>query len=179
MKHNQKRNRTIAYIGMFTALAIILGYLELLIPFSFGIPGVKLGLANIMTVIVLYLLGTKEATAVSLIRIVVVNLLFGGLYGMLYSMAGGILSLVCMALLKKTDRFSIMGISMVGGIMHNVGQMIIAIFVVEELRLIYYLPVLLFSGVITGLINGIISMKVCRRLSLFFTKRECISAIGE
>ena len=165
MKQGQGRAVTVSTIGIFTAAAIICGYLETLIPFHIGIPGVKLGLANIMTVIVLYLFGPKEAAAVSLIRITVVSLLFGNLYSMIYSLAGGVLSFVCMILCKRVKQFGITGVSMAGGITHNIGQLFVAVLIVEELKLVYYIPVLLLSGVLTGLLIGLISGKVCDRLS--------------
>ncbi len=154
----------VAYFGVFTALALIFSYIESLIPINFGIPGAKLGLANLMVVIALYKIGTQEAYVLSLTRIILSGFLFGNLFGILYSLAGGILSLSLMAILKKTDQFSIIGISMVGAVFHNVGQLIIAGIVVESTNVIYYMPTLLIAGLVTGFVIGIISAETIKRL---------------
>lgn len=147
----------IPYLGLFTAGAIILSYIENMIPFYFGIPGVKLGLTNIMILIILYLTGTKDAFLVSIVRIVLTGFLFTNFYSLLYSLAGGIISLIVMSLLKRTDKFSMIGVSVVGGIFHNAAQILVAIFVVETVSIAYYLPILIISGVITGMLIGILS----------------------
>lgn len=156
--------KKVAYFGVFTALALIFSYIESLIPINFGIPGAKLGLANLMVVIVLYKMGAKEAYMLSMVRIVLSGFLFGNLFGILYSLAGGILSLSIMTLLKKTDKFSIIGISMAGAVCHNIGQLIIAGIVVESANVIYYMPALLIVGLATGLVIGIISSETIKRL---------------
>lgn len=156
--------KKVAYFGVFTALALIFSYIESLIPINFSIPGAKLGLANLMVVIVLYKMGAKEAYMLSMVRIVLSGFLFGNLFGILYSLAGGILSLSVMTLLKKTDQFSIIGISMVGAVFHNLGQLIIAGIVVESTNVIYYMPALLIVGLVTGFIIGIISAETIKRL---------------
>jgi heptaprenyl diphosphate synthase len=156
--------KKVAYFGVFTALALIFSYIESLIPINFGIPGAKLGLANLMVVIVLYKMGAKEAYMLSMVRIVLSGFLFGNLFGILYSLAGGILSLSIMTLLKKTDKFSIIGISMAGAVCHNIGQLIIAGIVVESTNVIYYMPALLIVGLATGLVIGIISSETIKRL---------------
>jgi len=156
--------KKVAYFGVFTALALIFSYIESLIPINFGIPGAKLGLANLMIVIALYKMGTKEAYMLSLVRIVLSGFLFGNLFGILYSLSGGILSLSVMTLLKKTDQFSIIGISMAGAVFHNLGQLIIAGIVVESANVIYYMPALLIVGLATGFIIGIISSETVKRL---------------
>ena len=140
-----RKNRA-AVFGVFTALALIFSYVELLIPINFGIPGAKLGLANLVIVIVLYKTDWKEALLLSVVRIILAGFLFGNLFGILYSLAGGILSLAVMTLLKKTGAFSVIGVSMAGGVSHNVGQLIIAMLVVETYAVGYYLPVLLITG---------------------------------
>ena len=156
--------KKVAYFGVFTALALIFSYIESLIPINFGIPGAKLGLANLMVVIVLYKMGAKEAYMLSMVRIVLSGFLFGNLFGIIYSLAGGILSLSIMTLLKKTDKFSIIGISMAGAVCHNIGQLIIAGIVVESTNVIYYMPALLIVGLATGLVIGIISSETIKRL---------------
>lgn len=154
----------VAYFGVFTAFALIMGYIESMIPFYFGIPGVKLGLTNIVIVIALYVMGVKEAFLLNAARIVLVGFLFGSLYSIIYSLAGGMLSLLVMVLLKKTGRFSVGGVSIAGGISHNIGQILVAVFVVETASIAYYLPVLLIAGTITGFLIGIICSEILKRL---------------
>ena len=160
-----KRGR-VAVFGVFTALALIFSYVELLIPINFGIPGAKLGLSNLVIIIVLYKTDWKEALLLSVVRIVLAGFLFGNLFGILYSLAGGILSLAVMALLKRSGAFSIIGDSMAGGVSHNVGQLIMAMLVVETYAVGYYLPVLLIAGLITGTLIGIAGREMLKRLDL-------------
>lgn len=164
MKNDRATGKKVAYLGIFASLAILFGYIETLIPFPFGIPGMKLGLANIMTVTILYLFGTKEAAIVSAVRILVVSMLFGSLYSMLYSLAGAVLSLIVMLLMKRVKQFNITGVSISGGISHNIGQLFVAVLVVSEMRLTSYIPFLIISGAVTGLLNGIISGILVQRL---------------
>jgi len=128
-------NKKIAYLGLMTALALIFSYVEALIPVNFGIPGVKLGLANIVAVIALYLFGFPAAFAVQILRILLSGFLFGNMYSIIYSLSGGLLSITCMYILKKTDIFSMLGISIAGGIIHNIGQLIVAMIVMKQIRL--------------------------------------------
>lgn len=158
------KNRA-AYFGVFTALALIFSYIESLIPINFGIPGVKLGLANLLIVIFLYKRSAPEALILSIVRIVLAGFLFGNLFSIIYSLAGGIVSLFMMTLMKKSERFSIMGVSIVGGVSHNIGQLLVAMVVVETYSIGYYFPVLLISGVITGLLIGITANEVLKRIS--------------
>lgn len=137
--------RQAAYCAMLTALAMIFGYVEALIPFGFGIPGVKLGLANIVIVLALYILPAYQAFAIQLMRIVLVSFLFGNLSMMIYSLAGGILSFLAMDLLKRADGFSITGVSIAGGVSHNLGQLIVAVLVVQNLRIAFYFPALMIE----------------------------------
>ena len=150
-------HKRIAYDGLFAALAILMGYVEFLIPLPIPIPGIKLGLANVIIIIMLYFLDTKSAFFVSLIRVLLSGLLFAGFAGLLYSLAGAMCSFVVMALLKKTGKCSIIGVSVSGGIFHNVGQIIVAALVVENVKMTYYLPFLLVSGVVTGVLIGIVA----------------------
>jgi heptaprenyl diphosphate synthase len=154
----------VAYFGIFTALAMILSYVESLLPLFWGIPGVKLGLANSMSLTILYLMGVPAAFLISFIRIVLTGFLFGNAFSIVYSLAGALLSLTVMILLKKTGVFSMVGISMAGGIAHNIGQIIVAIFLVENLNLLYYLPVLLIAGAATGFVIGLLSREILRRI---------------
>lgn len=157
------KNR-VAYFGVFTALALIFSYVETLIPFNFGIPGVKLGLANLIIVIALYKMRLSDVYLLSIVRVLLNGFIFGNYFSIIYSLAGGLLSLSVMALLKKSNGFSIFGISMAGGIMHNVGQLIVAMIVVETLSVAYYVPVLLVSGLITGFVIGVASGEMLKRL---------------
>ena len=153
-----------AYIGLFLAVALICSYIETLIPFSFGIPGVKLGLTNIVIVLMLYTVGTKESLLVSVLRIVLVGFLFGNLFSILYSMAGGLLSFVVMALLKRTDRLGCVSVSVAGGISHNIGQILVAAIIVNNFNIMFYIPVLLLAGLLTGLVIGILAQELFVRL---------------
>lgn len=154
----------VAYFGVFTALALIFSYVESLIPIHMGIPGVKLGLANLIIVIALYKMSIKEAYILSVVRIVLAGFMFGNLFAILYSLAGGILSLTTMCILRRTDKFSVFGISMAGGVFHNVGQLIMAMIVLESVSIGYYFPVLLISGLVTGFVIGVISNEMLKRL---------------
>lgn len=158
------RSKKIAFLGVFIALALICSYVESLIPFYFGIPGVKLGLANIVVVIMLYTIGEKEAFAVSMLRIVLAGFLFGNLFSILYSLAGGLLSFLVMYLIKKFGLLGVVPVSVCGGISHNIGQIVVAAFVVENYNIFYYIPVLLIAGTITGFLIGIVGQEIILRL---------------
>lgn len=153
----------VAVFGVFTSLALILSYVELLIPINFGIPGMKLGLANLLVVILLYKGCPRDALLLSVIRIVLSGLIFGNMFSIFYSLGGGLLSLAVMVFLKKTGQFTVAGISIGGGASHNVGQLLVAMFVVQTYQVGYYLPVLLIAGVITGAVIGILSAEVLKR----------------
>lgn len=157
------KNR-VAYFGVFTALALMFSYIETMIPIQFGVPGIKLGFANIMIVIILYKSSAKEALLLSIVRIMLSGFLFGNLSSIIYSIAGGVLSLGIMTLLKKQGGFSVIGVSVAGGVSHNVGQLIVAMLVVETYQVGYYFPVLLVAGVLTGLGIGVVSQEVLKRI---------------
>lgn len=159
-----KKSKRIAVFGLMTALAFTFSYLESLIPFNFGIPGIKLGLANLVTVTALYVLPKRDAFWISVIRIVLSGLTFGGVFTMLYSLAGGILSFALMLAAQKNKQFSVIGVSVTGGVAHNAGQIIVAAAVMNTVRIVYYFPVLLISGLITGLLIGIVSNIIILRL---------------
>lgn len=166
---SSRRIRFLAMSAMFACLALIFSYVEALIPFDAGIPGVKLGLANLVIIIALYEMGFRYALTINLIRIFISGLLFSGVFGMLYSLAGGVLSLTVMALLKKTGLFSMAGVSMAGGVAHNMGQLLAAAAVVSNLHMFLYFPVLMWSGLVTGILIGITSFIIDDKLpkSLF------------
>ena len=156
--------RKTAYLGLLAAAAILCGYVEFLIPFNFGIPGIKLGLSNFVILIVLYTYGYPGALTVSIVRVLVTGFLFGNLFSMAYGLAGAVLSLTVMALLKRTGKFALVGISAAGGACHNIGQMIVAYAVTPALPLLWYLPVLMIAGVVTGIIIGIIAGIILSRV---------------
>ena len=154
---NMSKAKTVAFMGIFCTLALILSYLESLIPISFGIPGVKLGLANLVIVFMLYFMKPGYAVIVNLVRVVLAGLLFGNVFGIIYSAAGAIVSFLVMWPLSRIKKFSVIGVSVAGGIAHNMGQLIVAVFVVGAVQVMYYVPVLLISGVVTGIVMGIIA----------------------
>lgn len=145
------------------ALAIIFGYVEMLLPVFFVVPGMKLGLANLVTVFVLYRYRAKEAAVISLIRIVVIGFLFANLFSILYSLAGAALSLLCMTAARRFSGLSIVGVSILGGVTHNLGQLIVAALVVENGKVFYYFPALLISGLVTGVLIGIVTGEILKR----------------
>ena len=151
-------------MGVFLALALICSYVESLIPISFGIPGVKLGLTNIVVVLMLYCIGAKEALAVSVCRIVLAGFLFGNLFSILYSLAGGLLSFLIMWAVKRMGKLGILPVSVCGGIFHNIGQLAVAALVVENYNVFYYLPVLLLAGAATGLAIGVVAQELIIRI---------------
>lgn len=151
-------------MGVFLALALICSYVESLIPISFGIPGVKLGLTNIVVVLMLYCIGAKETFAVSVCRIVLAGFLFGNLFSILYSLAGGLLSFLIMWAVKRTGKLGILPVSVCGGIFHNIGQLAVAALVVENYNVFYYLPVLLLAGAATGLAIGVVAQELIIRI---------------
>ena len=159
---NSKAKR-IALFGIMVALAFTFSYLESLIPFNFGIPGVKLGLANLVVVVALYVMKPGEAFFIAIIRIFLAGLTFGNVYSLAYSLCGGILSFIVMWLVKRT-KLSVIGVSMMGGICHNIGQITVAAVVMETVRIVYYLPVLIGAGLLTGLLLGVISNLIINRL---------------
>lgn len=160
------RSKRVAYIALMVALALIFSYVEAIIPYNPGIPGIKLGIANVVTVIALYKFTWKDALAVSVIRVLVSGLLFNGLFGTLYSLAGALVSLLCMVLLRKTKLFSVVGVSMAGGVVHNVGQLLVAAALIEDVRIFFYFPVLLFSGIVAGIAIGVAATLVLKAIKM-------------
>ena len=154
----------VAYFGVFTALALIFSYVETLIPIQFGIPGVKLGLANLVIVAVLYKATLKEAYLLTVVRVLLAGFIFGSYFSIIYSLAGALLSLSVMALLKRAGGFSVIGVSIAGGVFHNIGQLLIAMGVVETFQVVYYVPALLIAGLLTGCVIGILTREMLKRL---------------
>ena len=162
MRNSAKR---VAFLGLFTAIALALAYVEVLLPPLFtAIPGIKLGLPNIAIIFVLYRMGLKEATAVSFVRIVAVSMLFGNPMTFAYSMAGGARSLGAMALLRRFDVLSIVGVSVAGGVLHNVGQILMAMLLLDTAELGYYLIVLAVTGTISGIFVGLCGSFAVKRI---------------
>ena len=153
-------------MALTTALAMILSFIESQIPAFVAVPGVKVGLANIAVVFALYKLGWKEAVAISLVRVVLVSMLFGSLASMFYSLAGAALSLIGMGLLKKSGKFTEIVVSVAGGILHNIGQIAMACLILETDVLRYYLPFLILSGTVAGVVIGVISAIMVKRIHI-------------
>lgn len=162
--------KQIARIAMLVAVAFVLSYIESILPLNLGVPGVKAGFSNIVVVLCLYESSMKETIGIAFVRILLVGLTFGNLYSLLYSLAGGLLSLIVMGLLKRTDRFSTCGVSVAGGVSHNIGQIVVAMVVLQTEKIIYYLPVLLVSGVIAGVVIGLIASMLVKRLHPVFSE---------
>lgn len=150
--------------GVLVALAFVLSYVEMLVPFSLGIPGVKLGLANLVTLVALYLLPVPGAAAVALCRIVLAGFTFGSLSSMLYALCGGALSFLVMWFCKRLPAFSPVGVSIAGGVAHNIGQLACAVLVMQTVGLSWVLPVLLLSGTVAGALIGVLGGLLLRRL---------------
>lgn len=150
-----KNIKKMAYIGLLAAFASVISYIESLIPINIGIPGVKPGLANFVIVIALYEFSVKDAFVINLIRILIVGMLFGNLFSILFSISGAVISLIAMAAVKKIKGISLFGVSVAGGVAHNAGQLLVAAFVVNTYTIGYYIPVLIIAGIITGMLVGI------------------------
>ena len=160
-----KISKKIALVGLCAATAIAAGYFERFIPISFGVPGIKLGLANVAVLFALYALDTRSAFGISLVRILVGGVAFGGVYGLLYSLAGGLLSFGGMAITKQTNRFSPIGVSMLGGVLHNWGQIAIAAFVVRNIGILRLSPILTLAGMAAGALTGLAATMVLHGLA--------------
>ena len=158
------KTKKVAFLSMCIALSMILSYFESLIPPLVAVPGVKIGLPNLVMVFMLYKIGWKETAIVSIIRVILVGILFGTPLSMIYSLAGAALSLIGMILLKKTNLFAPVTVSVVGGILHNVGQIATACFVMDTAQIAYYLPVLLITGTVAGIIIGYVAALILKRL---------------
>ena len=160
------KTKKIAVLALAIALAMILSFVESQIPAVVAIPGVKIGLANIAVVFVLYKLGWKEAVLISLVRVFMVSVLFGTAVSLFYSVAGAVLRLTGMVLLRKTGLFSTVAVSVTGGVLHNVGQILMACLLLETNVIVYYLPFLILSGVIAGVVIGVVSAIMVNRVQV-------------
>ena len=162
-----RRTRLVAISAMFAALALIFSYIEVLVPIPVPVPGIKLGLANLVIIIAIYRMGFRYSFTINMVRIVAAGLLFSGVFGMIYSLAGGILSIIVMYLLCRTNKFSMVGVSMAGGVFHNLGQLMTAVVLLQNTGILSYFPVLLFSGLISGILIGILAYIIEKRLPAF------------
>ena len=160
------KTKKLATLAVVIATAMILSFVESRIPALVAIPGVKIGLANIAVIFTLYKLGAREAVTVSLIRVVLVSLLFGSLVSMLYGICGAALSLAVMLLLKTLTPLRTVTVSVVGGVMHNVGQITVACILMETNVIVYYLPFLLLSGIIAGIAVGVAASLLINRIKM-------------
>ncbi len=161
---DRRAARRAAIGGMFAALALVLSYVDHIIPYNVGIPGIKLGLANLVILLCLYEMDARTAFVTNLVRILMSGLLFTGVMAMFYSLAGGLISFLVMWSLKKSGKFSIVGVSMAAGVAHNFGQLLIASLVVENLRMFVYFPILVYTGMGAGILMGFLTHLVMRRL---------------
>ncbi len=157
----------VSLYGIMIALALILSYIEAQVPAFFAIPGMKLGLTNVVVVVALYVIDAKSAMFINVVRIILVSLLFGTAMSFAFSIAGGMLSTVIMILLKKSDKFSTVGVSAAGGITHNIAQILVAMVLLGTKAIAWYLPILWISGVLTGVVIGIISGIIASRIPSF------------
>lgn len=153
-----------ALYGLCIALAFILSYVEVLIPIQGLVPGMKIGLTNLVVLVALYHIGEKSAFVINMVRILLVSFTFGNLQSLWYAAAGGMLSYVVMLILKKSKKFSMVTISVAGGVFHNVGQILVAMVVLETVEILWYLAVLLITGVASGAVIGMLAWSVLKKL---------------
>ena len=156
--------RRIATSGLLLALAVLFGYVEAIIPVPMPVPGMKLGLANIVIVTILYLAGWKEAIVISALRVLIIGALFGNLFSITYGLAGTALSILGMALVKRTGKFSVISVSALGGVLHNCGQILVATIVVIGFPWKWYLPVLMLAGLGAGVVTGFLNQLIIPRV---------------
>lgn len=155
----------ITELGMLLAISLVLSYLETLLPVMVAVPGVKIGLANIITMVLLYNRNLRGTFLFMVIRVVLAGFLFSGVSGILYSLAGGMCCISIMSILKRFSIFSVMGVSMAGAVFHNIGQILVAVLVMENMHILYYLPVLCVSGTLSGLLIGYITYFIVKHYS--------------
>ena len=166
----KKMTRKVPKLGVFLALALILSYVESLIPFYFGIPGMKLGLTNVIIVLILYLDDWKDAALISFTRVLIAGFMFGNVYSIIYSLGGALLSFLIMLILKKTMNLHIITISICGGIFHNIGQILVAVWAMDNIYIAGYIPALYIAGIITGFLIGLLAYELYPRLIKVFNR---------
>lgn len=161
----KEKSKNIAVLGLCTSTALILSYVEVLIPPLFAaVPGIKMGLPNILLVFLLYRRGAPTAIVVSLLRILLVSMLFGNAMALFYSLAGGFLSMAVMILLRRLNFMSPVGVSVAGGVAHNVGQILMAMLLLQTAELGYYLVVLAVTGTVAGILVGLCGALLIRKI---------------
>jgi heptaprenyl diphosphate synthase len=164
----RSKTKKVALLGILTSVALILSYLEAILPPIWSaVPGIKMGFPNIVIIFILYRFSVKEAAIVSFVRIFIVALLFGNVMTLAYSCAGAFLSIVLMATFKKINAFSVVGTSIVGGVAHNLGQILVAIFLFDTVQIGYYMAVLAVTGTIAGVFIGIAGAFLLKRLEKY------------
>ena len=167
MKSKNTKTKNTAFLGICASLALLLSYVEFLLPPLFAtVPGIKIGLPNVVIIFVLYRFGLGSAATVSFIRLAISSMLFGNAMAFAYSLAGAVLSLAVMALLKKLDIFSMVGVSIAGGVAHNIGQILVALLLLDTPQIAYYLIVLTVTGIISGAFIGFCGAFMIKRVSL-------------
>lgn len=165
MENKRHRNKNIAIVGLTASLALLLSYVEALLPPIFAaVPGIKVGLPNVLIIYLLYCMGVKYAAPVSVIRVAVSSLLFGTPLSFIYSIAGATLSITVMTLVKRSEKFSAVGVSVFGGVTHNLGQILVAVFLLNTPRLVYYMTVLTVTGTLSGVFIGLLGALLIKRV---------------
>lgn len=172
MKDKKFNTKKLTQLSLLLCVAVVLGYIEVLIPMNVGLPGVKLGLPNIVSLYVLYMYGDKEGFGIGILRIAIIGLLFTGMYGCIYGFSGFIVSYILMCIIKKTKLFGIVGVSVAGAVMHNLVQLCVAFVITEVFNLIYYLWVLSISGLIAGLCTGLLTKIIMTKTCKLVNKAE-------
>lgn len=163
------RTKKIVLLSVSTALAMIFSYIESLIPFYFGVPGMKLGLANLLIVLIMFTIGEGYALLINLLRIALTALLFTNIYSFVFSIAGALLSFLLMVIIKRLFRLSVLSVSLFGAIAHNAGQLIAAAVLVKEYAILYYLPALLLAGAVTGFLIGLMARLIIPRIKILIS----------
>lgn len=164
----RSKTKKVALLGVLTSVALVLSYIEAILPPIWSaVPGIKMGFPNIVIIFILYRFGVKEAAVVSFIRIFIVALLFGNVMTLAYSCAGAFLSIVLMTSFKKVNIFSVVGTSIVGGVAHNLGQILVAIFLFDTVQIGYYMAVLAVTGTIAGVFIGLAGALLLKRLEKY------------
>ena len=160
----QLRNKHVAFLGLMVALGLLFGYIESMFVLPVRIPGIRIGFSNIITVVTLYIMGPVNAFIVSIARVILSGVLFGNGISIIYALAGAIVSYTGMFVVYKINRFSAVGVSVIGGVLHNVGQIVAAMIITESVNVIYYIPVLIIVGTLAGCLVGIVSNILINRL---------------
>ena len=178
--HNREKfmQSDIALYGMFISVGLVLSYIESIIPITIPIPGVKLGLANVLVLWVLYAMDTKSAIIINILRVLLCGFLFGNMYSIIFGLCGAALSLLVMIVLRKVKIFTVVGVSIAGAVAHNTAQILVAMAVLQNARLVYYYPALLISAVVTGVVVGILCAILYKKIRIL-NQNELKSKIGE